>query len=41
MTVKDYATFDLPETITITYKMNYIVLSDFDFESEYFFLNLN
>lgn len=41
MTVKDYATFDLPETITILYKMNYIVLSDFDYGSEYFFLNLN
>lgn len=41
MTIKDYATFDFPETVTIPYKMNYIILGGYWGENDYFFLNLN
>jgi hypothetical protein len=37
----DYADFYLPEFKTLTFKSDYFIISNFDSDAEYFFLNLN
>lgn len=38
---EDQANFCLPEFITLTYKSDYFILTDFEYGSECFFFNLN